>query len=148
MASFTDTGYTPEKVATWRVHPGQASGGESAGWRAKNLRMTQETILECEKRIPAGWKHDPGWMDKLLFGMRQYYLQEYGLDRVTMRKQPRRFLRGMARAAVMEPGFLKRRLVSGLSWGTPDMRDPHEVVRSLINEGGIQWPPERITESC
>jgi GT2 family glycosyltransferase len=144
VASLADTVYIPDRVATWRVHPGQASRGEAPGWRAKNLRMTEETIRECEERIPVRWKQDPQWMDKLLFGMRQYCLQEFGLDRVTMRKLPKHFLQGMASAAIKEPRYLLRRLASGLSWQAPEMRNPHDVVQSLISEWGVPWPPEPV----
>jgi glycosyltransferase involved in cell wall biosynthesis len=141
VASFADTVYTPDKVATWRVHPSQASRGESPAWRAKNLRMTAETIRECEERLPLRWKQDPKWMDKLLFGMRQYYLKDFKLDRVYLRSNPRAFLRGMGRAALVEPGYLLKRLAGGLSWDTDDFRDPHDVVRALIREWNVPWPP-------
>lgn len=144
IASLADTVYTPEKVATWRVHPGQASKGEAPGWRAKNLRMTEETIRECGERIPIRWRQDPQWMDKLLFGMRQYYLLEYGLDRATMRRSPQQFMKGMVKAAIKEPRYLARRMVSGFSWQTLEMQNPHEMVRSLISEWGVPWPPESV----
>jgi len=140
VASFADTAYTPEKVATWRVHPGQASRGETPGWRRKNLRMTEETIRECEGRIPSHWKQDPGWIDKLLFGMRQYYLEGFGLDRKCLRAAPKAFLRGMGRAALYEPAYLARRLVSGLSWNTRDMHNTHTFVAELIKEWSIPQP--------
>ena len=145
VASFADTVYTPEKVATWRVHPGQASRGETPGWRAKNLRMTEETIQECQGRIPASWKQDPRWMDKMLFGMKQYYLEGYGLSRDCLRDDPRRFVWGLGRAALKEPGYLIRRLVSGLSWNTQEMLDAHQYVWQLIREWNIPWPPVQIT---
>jgi len=144
VASLADTVYTPEKVATWRVHPDQASRIQTPGWRAKNLRMTEETIRECEGRIPERWRQDPQWMGKLLFGMRQYYLQGYELDRKCMRQDPKRFLRGMGRAVVKEPAYLVRRLSSGLSWNTADMRNAHEVVRELIRDWNVPWPPACI----
>ena len=142
VASLADTIYTPEKVATWRVHLGQASRGETTGWRAKNLRMTEETIRECESRIPEKWKQDPRWMEKLLFGMRQYYHEGFGLDRECLRREPRRFLKGMGRALLQEPAYLGRRLASGLSWNTPDMKNAHEVVRDLIQQWNVPWPPD------
>jgi glycosyltransferase involved in cell wall biosynthesis len=147
VASFADTIYTPEKVATWRVHPGQASRIESAGWRAKNLRMTKEAIRECEDRIPEHWRQDPRWMEKLLFGMKQYYFQGFGLDRVCLQKDSVRFLKGMGRALIREPGYLIRRLSSGLSWATPEMESPHQVVMKLIRDWNVPWPPVPVSDT-
>lgn len=144
VASFGDTVYTPERVATWRVHSQQASRGETPGWRAKNLRMTEETIRECEARIPAHWRHDPGWMGKLLFGMRQYYLEGYGLDRETLRRSPRKVFRGVATAAMTEPVYLRRRLASGFSWNATELQDVHVYLRQLIREWQVPWPPVSI----
>ena len=144
IASLASTIYTPEKVATWRVHPAQASSAESPGWRIKNLRITEETIRECEGSIPDVWKDDPQWMPKLLFGMRQYYLQGYGLDRKCMKTEPRRFVRGLGRAILHEPAYLGRRLASGLSWESDEMRNVNEVVRGLIKDWRVPWPPESM----
>ncbi len=148
VASLADTVYSPQTVATWRVHPAQASRGESPTWRLKNLRMTEETIRECAGRIPEQWKRDPQWMEKLLFGMRQYYLQGFGLDRGTLREKPGQFFRGVSKASIHEPLYLVRRLASALSWNAPEMRCPHEVVRSLIAEWSVPWPPQSISRNC
>lgn len=141
VACLADTVSIPEKVATWRVHPAQASRGEAFGWRAKNLRMTAETIRDCEARIPPRWIMDPQWIEKLLFGMRQYYLETYRLDRHSMKTAPLCFMKGLGKAALREPGYLIKRLTSGLSWNSPEMQNSHEFVKGLINEWGVPWPP-------
>ena len=146
VACLADTVSVPEVVATWRVHPGQASRREAAGWRTKNLRMTEETIQECAHRIPPQWKQDPQWLNKLLFGMRQYYLDGFGLNRMIMKRSPSMFLKGVGRALFREPGYLMRRLTSGLSWDTEDMSDAQKMVNELIQEWQVPWPPEPVTD--
>jgi glycosyltransferase involved in cell wall biosynthesis len=147
IASIADTVYTPEKIATWRVHPGQASKHETSGWRAKNLRMTEETIRECEPRIPADWKRDQAWLEKLLFGMRQYYYEGYGLDRECMRTKPKQFLKGLGRALVCDPKYLRARIASGFSWRAPEMANSYEAVRKLIQEWNVPWPPVPLSDT-
>jgi hypothetical protein len=147
-ATMSDTIFVPDRLATWRCHEGQASAGERPGWRLRNLKMTAETIDECESRIPFEWKLDPKWKSKLLWGMRQYYLQGFGLDRVCLITDPKRFMRGAMRALCQEPSYFARRVSSGLSWKDQDSLDSGEYLRSLIREWRVPWPPEPLEESC
>jgi glycosyltransferase involved in cell wall biosynthesis len=146
-AALSDTIYVPERLATWRYHGGQASARERPGWRRRNLEMTVETIDECESRIPVDWRRDPEWKSKLLWGMRQYYLKSFALDRVCLMKEPKRFMRGAMRALCQEPSYFVRRMSSGLSWKDQDSRDSGEYLRDLIQEWHVPWPPEPLEES-
>jgi glycosyltransferase involved in cell wall biosynthesis len=143
-AALSDTLYVPDLLATWRYHSGQASAGEKPGWRRRNMLMTAETIDECSLCMPAEWKKDPVWKAKLLWGMRQYYLRSFYLDRVFFQKDPALFWRGFGRALRYEPAYLLRRLCSGFSWQDDDFSDSVGYLRELIQEWHVPWPPEPL----
>ncbi len=140
-ALHSDTLWLPEHLATWRRHDRQASSRWNRRLAQTQVAMTARTIDECAPLIPREWKADPRWRDRLLWGAQHYYRAWFGLDRGWLRRDPRRFLRNLGWSVLHEPGYAARRLVSGLTWCDELYRDSNEVLRELIREWRVPWPP-------
>jgi len=143
-ACHTDTVYVPGRLATWRCHSGQGSGETDDRMRRRILRLTAETLADCESMIPERWKQDADWRSRLLWGSTQHYREGFGLNRRNLKHDPGQFLSGCFRAALRDPAFLLRRLCSGLSWDTADMLDDREYTKRLIKKWNVPWPPEPL----
>jgi len=142
-ALFSDTVYVPGRMATWRQHSDQKSSIHKGQYQAKLYEVLKQTIEECSEMIPAQWKtseQKPGmpWQDALLFATRGRYLASYGLDRTTLRNRPFSFMWGCMQSAIRNPAFLAKRLVSGLSWASPEMADGETMLHMLTREWHIE----------
>jgi len=146
-ALATDTISLPDHLATWRKHPAQASWVKpSLAKLRRNADLSFETLMVCEPALPAHWKTNSGWRDRILRNVRGQYLKAIGLDRLTLRKNRTRFLKGFAYACVHEPQFLYQRLASGLSWKDAPFGDEEEFLRRIITDWKVPWPPKYISE--
>ncbi len=140
-ALFADTVVVPETLATWRQHSQQGSAeGKMMGelgrlrYLRKLYRGTVQTLEESAPMLPAKWKEDRNWRMKLLWAERRHYLDKYCLSRTSLRYQPLSFLTGFLCAAALEPHFLLRRTITGLSWGGDEGVSEDEYLRKLLKE--------------
>jgi len=148
-ALVTDTISIPDCLATWRQHSMQASGIRPSIKKVRrNWLLSAETLLACEDRLPDEWKRDVRWRERILRNARGQYFKRIGLDRSTLRVRPMEFLRGMAYAGIHEPGYLARRIATGLTWCQNDFGDEEHYLRQLIQDWHVPWPPEPLAESC
>ncbi|OGV59639.1 MAG: hypothetical protein A2498_13780 [Lentisphaerae bacterium RIFOXYC12_FULL_60_16] len=139
----SDTLVVPETLATWRQHGSQGSGTRKSLRELRQLmRVTEQTLNACDPWLPAEWKRDPHYRDKLLWSERRHYLDHYRLTRTDLRYRPENFLRGCLSAAVLEPAFLFRRLVSGLAWEPDCNLNETAYLKRLMEAWKIAWPPE------
>lgn len=144
-ALVTDTLSIPDCLATWRQHSMQASGKcLSIQMRKRNWMLSAETLAACENRLPAEWKRETGWRERILRNVRGQYFKRIGLDRATLRKQPFEFLKGMAYASLHEPSYLARRIATGLTWNQDEFGNEEDYLRQLIQDWHVPWPPERV----
>ena len=143
-ALHTDTLWIPERLATWRIHGGQGSSrwSRSSAWR--QVELTARTLDECETQLPAGWRADPEWRAKLMWGAWHFYRSCYGLNRATLRRRPATFLADLVWALRHEPGYAVRRLAQGLTWQAPEYQDSSEYVMRLVGEWKVPWPPDKM----
>ena len=137
----SDTISLPECLASWRYHPDQASQFHDRNWARRGLRLMRNVLVDCEDRIPLGWKSDPLWRDRLLWKSKQHVRAEYCLDRRSLLRSPHRLLLGGLRALVSEPDYLRRRLSCGLSWDVPEFADEHDYLWDLVRRWNVQWEP-------
>lgn len=140
-ALHSDTLWIPDHLATWRRHNRQASLQWNRKLALKQLELTARTINECASLMPASWKADPDWHEKLMWGARHYYRMWYGLDRAGLRSFPRRFLRNLAWSVMHEPAYAARRLASRLTWQDEVYRDSRAFLMELVREWTVPWPP-------
>ena len=141
-ALVTDTISIPDCLATWRQHRRQASWERpSIRKMRRNWNLSAETLASCEDRLPEEWRHDPRWRERILRNVRGQYFKRIGLDRTTFRSKPREFLRGLAYASLHEPGYLLRRLATGLTWNQQELGDEENYLRGLIKAWSVPWPP-------
>ena len=134
----------PRKMATFRQHPGQASTADVAGWAEKNLRVKEAILDDANELIPSEWKAHSDWRDRFLWKARQDYLADFGLSRKTVSEDLPRFLAGMSKALMKEPGYLIQRFRSGFSWNSPEFADEYEFFWKLIEDWRIDWEPQPL----
>ena len=143
-ALHTDTLWLPDRLATWRLHDAQGSsrGGRRMVWR--QVELTARTVDECAPLLPARWKEDPAWRQKLTWGAWNFYRSCYGLNRRTLRHHPMQFMADAAWGLWHEPAYVARRVAQGLTWDAPEYEDSDAYVMRLIRDWGAPWPPEKL----
>lgn len=144
VSLFTDSLWIPEPLATWRIHDSQRSSVWTRRLAWRQVELTARTIRECEPAIPELWKRDPKWREKLMWGAWHFYRSCYGLNRISLCRQPGKFLADMGWGLMHEPAYVGRRLASGLSWDVTEYGDSAEYVHNLIQEWQVPWPPKSI----
>ena len=140
----SDTVFVPGRLATWRIHERQGSGTLPAGFARNQYAWTRESLLQNESLIPARWREDPRWLDKLLWRSRRDYLGSFGLDRRTLKARPMAFVAGCLRAACREPTYLVQRLRGRLTWDGLAAQEETAYVHRLARDWGVPWPPEEV----
>ncbi len=141
----SDTIFVPDKLATWRWHSSQVSSRHTLKCAEVNYKYTEKVLAEIAGRIPSEWKKDADWQKKLLWGPRTKYLNTFYLDRTHLRSQFPQFVKGLTRAALKEPGYLARRLLSGLSWNSEECVNDRDYLNALIKEWHVPWPPDPVS---
>lgn len=140
----TDTVFVPDKLATWRWHSGQVSSRHTPECVRINYRSAEKVLAEIAGKIPVEWKKDVNWQKKMLWGPRTQYLNTFCLDRTSLKHRFPKFAGGVARAAVKEPGYLVKRILSGFSWDCEECVNDRDYLNALISEWRVQWPPEPV----
>jgi len=139
-AAWTDTLFVPGQMATWRFHAKQGSRGQSPLALRREVGITRETLQALADRLPAEWRQDPRWMDKILRGKRAQYRSSFRLDREAMRKSPALFLKGLIWAGVLAPGYLLNRVGCAFSWNGEEYGDDREYTNRLVAEWKVPGP--------
>jgi glycosyltransferase involved in cell wall biosynthesis len=143
---FSDLIYLPESLAAWRIHGTQATYNQPAGAPERSLRMIRQILAESEPFLPIEWTDHADYRNRLLHGFTARVLRcRYGLDRLTLRRAPRRFLRDCLRAAVRNPLYLFERCATGFSWHSRWFESEYDYARRLIAEWQAPWPPVAIS---
>lgn len=143
-ALLTDTIWLPERLATWRIHGAQGSSRWTRRNGLRQVQLTAQTLRDCEALIPAEWKTNPEWRTWLMWGALHFYRSCYGLNRATLKTQPRKFLADLAWNLRHEPSYVISRLASGLSWSASEYQDSAEVFHRLVHQFKVPWPPVAI----
>jgi len=140
----SDMIYTPECLAAWRWHSGQATARLPPDKDRLVYQCRRETVLQCDRLIPDRWKSDPRYLERILFFSRCDYLISYHLHRTALRTRPISFLYGCLRALRREPRYLLDRLTCGLSWDVPQYGDRVACLQALMKEWRVPWPPDPL----
>jgi glycosyltransferase involved in cell wall biosynthesis len=136
-ALFSDTIVVPDRLATWRLHPqqGTSPSRNRSMWNRRQLwRKTVEVVQECVPLMPVSWSVNQDFIDKLLWAERRHYYDLYHLNRTSLRYHPFAFLNGLCNAALLEQGFLVRRLLHGLPWSVDTVMLEGEYLKTLISD--------------
>jgi hypothetical protein len=133
----SDTLSLPSRRVGWRQHPGQASRARGTHGLLTTWQVMRDTLRDCQDSIPSGWRRDPRWLEKLLWGARSSYLRGFGLDRRVMRRDKTAFLQSVWQALRDEPAYLARRLCTGFSWKAREYLEPDAHIRSLMRQWNI-----------
>ena len=140
----SDVLYCPDVLASWRWHAGQATAALPSNRAELVYRCRREVLKECVDLLPVRWRQDSDWLEALLFWRRQHYLMHFHLNRTALRKTPRSFLSGAARAAIKEPAYFLKRMARGLTWDAPEYGDPVGYLQDLMKTWNVEWPPKPL----
>ena len=142
-ALAADIAFLPEKLATWRRHPAQATA-HLRPYNRTNLDCLEAVLLDDKSGIPVAWKCIPDWEGKITHICRMEYYCSYGLFRGVARKDPRQFIRNVMTALLREPELLIRQASRGFKWSPVYSPDPLATARELIDVFGCEWPPRKM----
>ena len=147
-ALISDTVYIPDKLATFRVHPAQATGKvnvRNLRWiTTALLRSLEEVLLTQDANIPPEWKTIPDWKEQITAVTRTEYYDGLGIFRGVAKRHPIVFLANVWNALVNEPQFLGAQLLNGFAWSPSLTPDRVTAARNLIANFNASWPPQRV----
>ena len=136
-ALHSDTIVMSETLATWRQHPQQGTS-PSRNRSLRNVRRlwrkTIEVVEACVPLMPDAWTREPAFLEKLLWAERRHYFDLYCLNRTALRHRPLKFLQGLAKSALLEPGYLMQRLISGLAWQGDALHEESNYLKGLMRD--------------
>ena len=142
----TDVAFVPGKLATWRVHPAQATGQ----WTNRKLaeKWLYESIASVlrdrHSGIPDAWRCTPGLIEALGEARRLPLYRLFDLTRWDARRDPGRVFRDFVSALRYAPGLIQREMKTGFRWEEDEVFDYIGHVTKLIEETGVQWPPTKM----
>lgn len=139
-ALASDIIYVPMKLATWRVHPAQASARFPARDRT-NLNSIEAVLDDDMSNVPCEWKNINNWRAEITNIYRTHYLDSFELYGGTALKSPMRFIVSAVSALVREPGFLLRQILRRFAWDPGLSPDPVVAAHRLIELFKSPWPP-------
>jgi glycosyltransferase involved in cell wall biosynthesis len=136
-ALHSDTIVMSETLATWRQHPQQGTS-PSRNRSLRNVRRlwrkTIEVVEACVPLMPDAWTRELAFLEKLLWAERRHYYDLYCLNRTALRHRPLKFLEGLAKSALLEPGYLMQRLLSGLAWQGDALHEESNYLEALMRD--------------
>jgi len=144
-ALFTDTVYMPDVLATWRVHPSQATKKHHPLPVLKHsYRLLQQAVLDSQDLLPASVTDVDDWLATLLRNYRGEYLLQLGLDRRTIQAKPMTTVKGVVYGLLHEPRYVLARLLTGLTWEQEFFGHEEDYLQRLMSKMQVPWPPEPV----
>ncbi len=141
----SDVLFVPEKLATWRYHPGQATRLWSARERARTMcRCIESVIRDPQSGIPDAWKKVGRWEEILAQPYRSRYAQTFPLYRWAARQDPLRFVSDAGQALFLAPRWFCRQALCAFAARPDEDFDAAAHVKRLINIFNADWPPRRV----
>lgn len=133
VAFQTPTAYVPERLATFRRHPNQASGRPIPPrvWWMTHLAF-QALLTEIEDLVPDRWRKNSCWKEELLSFQIALLRQDLGLYRWKLKEDPLVFLRNLLVAFQTQPSWAACQCARLFPWDG-DI-DPVQTVRGLVNK--------------
>ncbi len=139
----SDVAFVPERLATWRMRPNQATKHGSLSWRF--LR----TILACfdavlhdpNAELPPEWQSIPDWDRELTKIWQLEYLDSFHLDRRAARENPTQFFTNCWEALRFKPDLVFSQLARGFAWRKEFSPDRVARAQELIDLFQVPWPP-------
>lgn len=141
----TDLAYTPEALATWRIHSSQASRMVwETGPRRTMLRSLRGVIRDCEGKLPAAWRQRRDWRQRLLAPRVEACRELYLLQRWNARTGPREFLGRFREALSHDTVWALGKMLRGFPGGSELDYDLQAGAKALFETFPAEWPPTRV----
>jgi len=142
----SDLLYVPGRLATWRIHPAQATPQEH---NAKFVRAILCCILSIIRDpiagIPMSWTKIRGWDNILTDYWRHQHDDYFGLYRYIARQDPRLFFLNCMRATCSNPMLLLRQMLCCFSCSRSCPFHPVDNALKLMQTFDSRWPPTEIS---
>lgn len=135
----------PDRVATWRIRPGQASRKFDLGQSLIFRKALERVLDDPQSGVPDHWKQVPGWRKRVL-GPRSWAAVEYsGLLRMNLRRNAHLFPRRLMNTWRRDRALFWERVTSLFALPAGLRRDYETIVSELLKDFHAEWPP-RIVE--
>ena len=141
-ALASDIAFIPERLATWRVHNAQATQRNTKTGRIL-LQCIQSVLQDKNSGIPNRWKEISNWADQLSAVFCENYYHQLGLYRWELRRDPRKFVKGVWNCLYTKPKWIGHQILNGFK-DFPEIQRM-DYARELMITFGAVWPPKRIT---
>lgn len=144
VAFSTPTAYVPQRLATFRKHPTQASGRPIPPrvWWKSHLAF-RALLNEVESQVPEQWRRSPLWKKELLNIQLALIRQDLGLYRWKLKKTPFLFLKNLFIALQTQPLWTVSHAAKIFPW--KGEIDPVQTAKDLVNKyalNGTYFSPE------
>ena len=140
----SDVAFVPERLATWRIRPDQATKHGSLSWRlVRNMLACFDSVLhDPNAELPADWRSIPHWDQELTKIWRLEYMDGFHLDRRTARENPAQFLTNCLAGLRLKPDLFFSQLAHGFAWRKEFSPDRVARAQELIDLFEVPWPPQ------
>lgn len=141
----TDIVYTPEPLATWRIHSSQASASHwTVDVRGRLLKSLEVILTQCRRQLPESWQSKENWRDRLLAPRRESYRELFQLYSWNARVNPYAFARSFANALWREPAWALSRSLAAFPSGPELDYDLQSAAQNLFDTFDPPWPPSPL----
>lgn len=138
-AMASDTVALPGRLATWRIHPEQATLTPDAAPRKRLADALRNMVMDGNSEVAKFLGGSREQRQPLVDVIMATYYESLGLNRVALRKSPLLVARRFGHAMKVDPMYAMKRLIRGFAWET-GYSDPVDVVHGLCRELAIPYP--------
>ena len=142
----TDIAFVPGRLATWRIHPEQASPA-LLDWKYYHafLQMFKSVIYDPTLAVPKKWTCVPNWDRELITLWKREYYEGFHLAGWFAKRHPGVFFNNIWAALRVEPWFLMSQTLRGFGSSIHSDTNPIHTANRLFELFKPSWPPRRIS---
>ena len=143
-ALASDVIVIPERVATWRIRPGQASRKFDLSQSLIFRKALERVLDDPQSGIPKHWKQVPDWREKILRPRTWAAVEYSGLLRMNLRRSPHRFPRRLLNAWKEDRALFWERVTSLFAFPEGLRQEYEIIVTTLLKDFDAEWPPRNV----
>ncbi len=141
----SDIAYSPQALATWRVHDSQLTPRNGNSRQDLIVYHSLRSLLaDPSSGIPLEWRKINDWDKRLLEPRRDKCLHSLHLYRWIAKTDPKSFFSGVLEAGRYAPSLLINQALHGFS--CHEEASLISLAKSLIELFQAKWPPQKVVD--